>query len=128
MLFVMTDEFSVRFTKVTSRIGVSWTHNLLFWFWPLFSDKFESHNFLKLSFTNIWGLCSNSVECESFLNQTLLTFLLYARQTWMTQLILAILCERLSSFNSKRFCYLYAWSCSLCETRTSFYMGLICRI
>ena len=31
------------------------------------SDNFESHNSLKLSFTNIWGLCSNFVDCESFL-------------------------------------------------------------
>ena len=30
-------------------------------------DHFESHNSLKLSFTNIWGLCSNFVDCESFL-------------------------------------------------------------
>ena len=30
-------------------------------------DKFESHNFLKLSFTNIWGLCSNFIDCESLL-------------------------------------------------------------
>ena len=30
-------------------------------------DNFESHNSLKLSFTNIWGLHSNFVECESFL-------------------------------------------------------------
>ena len=30
-------------------------------------DNFESHNFLKLSFTNIWGLCLNFVDCESFL-------------------------------------------------------------
>ena len=30
-------------------------------------DKFEPHNSLKLSFTNIWGLRSNFVECESFL-------------------------------------------------------------
>ena len=30
-------------------------------------DKFESHNSQKLSFMNIWGLCSNFVECESFL-------------------------------------------------------------
>ena len=31
------------------------------------SDNFESHNSLKLSFTNIRGLCSNFVDCESFL-------------------------------------------------------------
>ena len=30
-------------------------------------DNFESHSSLKLSFTNIQGLCSNFVECESFL-------------------------------------------------------------
>ena len=29
-------------------------------------DNFEPHNSLKLSFTNILGLCSNFVECESF--------------------------------------------------------------
>ena len=29
-------------------------------------DNFESHNSLKLSFTNIQGLCSNFVDCESF--------------------------------------------------------------
>ena len=30
-------------------------------------DKFEPHNSLNLSFTNIRGLCSNFVEYESFL-------------------------------------------------------------
>ena len=30
-------------------------------------DNFESHNCLKLSFTNIWGLHSNFVDCKSFL-------------------------------------------------------------
>ena len=30
-------------------------------------DNFESQNSLKLSFVNIRGLCSNFVECESFL-------------------------------------------------------------
>ena len=30
-------------------------------------DNFESHNSLKLSFTNIRGLCSNFVDSESFL-------------------------------------------------------------
>ena len=31
------------------------------------SDNFESHNSLKLNFTNIRGLRSNFVDCESFL-------------------------------------------------------------
>ena len=30
-------------------------------------DNFESHSSLKLSFMNIQGLCSNVVDCESFL-------------------------------------------------------------
>ena len=30
-------------------------------------DNFASHNSRKLSFTNIRGLCSNFVDCESFL-------------------------------------------------------------
>ena len=30
-------------------------------------DNFESHNSLKLSFTNIRGLHSNFIDCESFL-------------------------------------------------------------
>ena len=30
-------------------------------------DNLELHNPLKLSFINIWGLCSNFVDCESFL-------------------------------------------------------------
>ena len=33
-------------------------------------DNFESHNSLKLSFTNIRGLRSNLVDCKSFLEST----------------------------------------------------------
>ena len=29
-------------------------------------DNFQSHNSLRFSFTNIQGLCSNFVDCESF--------------------------------------------------------------
>ena len=76
--FATTDEFSVRVTQITSRIGVSWTCSLLFCFWHIFSevailseehktDKFESRNSLKLSFTYIWGLRSNFAESEYFL-------------------------------------------------------------
>ena len=31
------------------------------------SDNFESHNSLKLSYSNIQSLCLNFVECELFL-------------------------------------------------------------
>ena len=30
-------------------------------------DNFELYNSLQLSFINIWGLCSNFIDCESFL-------------------------------------------------------------
>ena len=53
-------------------------------------DNFELRNSLKLSFTNIQGLCSNFVGFEFSLNETLLTILLCDRETLMTQLILAI--------------------------------------
>ena len=51
-------------------------------------DNFYLHNSLKLSFTNIQGLCSNFTNLS--LNQTLLAFYLCVRQISMTQLILAI--------------------------------------
>ena len=38
-------------------------------------DNFESHNSLKLRFTNIWGLRSNFGDCESFLEPKSLVIL-----------------------------------------------------
>ena len=87
--FVMTGEFLVRVTKVTSRIGVSWTNGLPFCFFNPFltqlimsilskgckPDHFESHDSLKLRFTNICGLQSNFVECVSFLELNALEIL-----------------------------------------------------
>ena len=57
--------------------------------------------------------------------QTLLTFLLYVRQTGMTQLILEIICKALSPFNPKNM--LISMFCNLGERRTSFCMGVISR-
>ena len=50
-----------------------WTHSLPFCFWPKMAklskghkqDNFESHNSLKLSFNNIWGIRWNFVEYET---------------------------------------------------------------
>ena len=61
-------------------------------------DNFQLRNSLKFSFTNIRGLHLNFADSKSFLesnlsfafSKSLLTFLLCVRQTWMTQLILAI--------------------------------------
>ena len=53
-------------------------------------DNFESHNSLKLSFMNMEAFVQILLIVNLSLNQTLLTFLLCVRQTWMTQLILTI--------------------------------------
>ena len=90
-------------------------------------DNFESDNSLKLSFTNIQGLRSNFVDCKFFLESN-------------SSDILA-LCETNldDSIDSGNFSlggylplirndsYLYAWSGSLSEQRTSFCTGLISR-
>ena len=78
--FVTADELSVSVTKITSKIGVSWTHSLPFCFYLILTqwimvilskgckpDNFESYNALKLSFMNILGLHSNFDGCKSFL-------------------------------------------------------------
>ena len=66
--FVMIDEFSVSITILFFCFRPILTQ----WFMAIFSkgckpDNFESHNSIKLSFLNIWGLCFNSVACASFL-------------------------------------------------------------
>ena len=54
-------------------------------------DNLESHNFLKqLSKTTFFALFQFLLNVNLSLNQSLLTFWLYVRQTSMTQLILAI--------------------------------------
>ena len=121
---------SVRVTKITSKIGASWTHSLPFYFLPLFwlsgmailskarkPDNFELHNSLKLNFTNTRRLYSNSVECKSFLESSSPDILVLWEKfgCWMTQSILQFLCEGLSSFNPKGFCYSHTWPCSLCK-------------
>ena len=81
--YFKTDEFSVRVTKIASRICVSWTHNETFWFLPLFyvseitilskvhkPDNFESQSSLKLSFTSTQGLHSNSIGFKNFLESS----------------------------------------------------------
>ena len=90
-------------------------------------DIFESHNSLKLSFTNIWGLHSYFFECESFLEWNLWHFCSMWDKLWWLIWFWQFLSERLSSLNLKRLYYSYAWSCSLCERRTFFCKGLVSR-
>ena len=116
--FVMTDEFSVRVTKITSRIGVSWTHSLLSIFylfklnelWPYYQKHV---NQIILNPITLWRLTLRIFEAfirillivNLSLNQTLLTFLLYAmwgKPGWLNW-FWQFPCERLSSFNPKGF-------------------------
>ena len=52
--------------------------------------NFESHNSLKLTTMILGAFVQILFIVILSMNQTLLTFLLCMRQTWMTQLILAI--------------------------------------
>ena len=53
-------------------------------------DNFESHDSLILALQIFEAFVRILLNVNLSLNQTLVTFLLYVRQTWMTQLILAI--------------------------------------
>ena len=92
------------------------------------SDNFESHNSLKLSFTNIRGLRSNFANFESFLESNSPGILaLCERDLDGLMDFQKFFCERLSSFNPNGFQYSYAWSHSLCEGRTFFCTEFISR-
>ena len=81
--------------------------------------NFEPHNSLKLSFKNIGGLCSNFVECESFLESNSPDILALCETHLDDSSDSGNLSVRgYLFFNSKRCHYSYAWSCSLCERRT----------
>ena len=104
-------------------------------------DNFEPHTSLKLSFTNFEALVPILLNVNLSLNQTLLTFLLYVRQTWMTQLILVISLWGVIFLASKRIllliCILICMvicivlcmviCMDLCEGRISYGTGFIFR-
>ena len=92
-VIVTTDEFSVRVTKPTSRISVSWPHSLAFCFWPVFNSINHGHiikRMQNLALPIFQAFTQILLYVNPSLNQTLLTFLLCVGQTWMAQLILAI--------------------------------------
>ena len=84
-------------------------------------DNFESHNSLKLSFTNIWGLRLNFFECESFLESNSPDTLALCE----TNLDDSIDSGNFSETGSLPF--IREDPCSLCEGRTSFSTRLISR-
>ena len=64
-------------------------------------DNSESHNSLKCSFTNIWGLCSNFVACQCFLESNTPDFLALCETNLDDSIDSGNFSERLSSFNLK---------------------------
>ena len=119
----------MRVTKNTPRIGVSWTPAYLsvfdlFLIWIMTWIKQLS---TQLSANIFEAFVLILLNVNFSLNQTLVTFLLNLKQTWMTHWFWQFHCVGLSSFNSKRFYQSYSWSRSLCEKRTSSFMGLVSR-
>ena len=88
-------------------------------------DNLQSHNSLKVSFINIWGLHSNFTDCESFLESNSPSILAVIDKCRWLNWFWQFLCEGLSSFNPKWFYYSHACSHSLCKRRTFFCTGLI---
>ena len=90
------------------------------------TGKFESCDSLSCSFTNkVFVRILLNVNLS--FNQTLLTSVLYVRQLGWLNWFCQFLCEVLSSFNPKRFCYSYVRSCSLCEGKASLCRWLVSR-
>ena len=72
-------------------------------------DNFESHNSLKLSFTNIRDLHSNFVDYESLLESNSPDILAPCEKNLDGSIDCGtFFCERLPSFNPKEFWYSYA--------------------
>ena len=81
-------------------------------------DNFEPHNSLKLSFTDIGGLHSNFVECESFLeSNSLVIFALCQTNSDNSIDSGSFSVGGLSSFKLERFYQPYTWSCSLLSSQ-----------
>ena len=88
--------------------------------------NFEWHNSLKVSFTNIWGLPSNFVDCKSFLESNSPDIIAHCETNLddsidsgdLSVKVYFLLIQK-DSTNP------YAWFCCLCEGSTSFHAGII---
>ena len=113
--FVVTDEFRV--TKITSTIGV---YLSVFNLFQKDVNQVTLYKYSRLSFQFcwMWNFPWIKLSWHSCSIRDKLGCL-----NWFWR----FLCEGLSSFNLKRFYYSYAWSCSLCERRTTVCRGLVFR-
>ena len=85
-------------------------------------DNIESHNSLKLSFTNSGALHSSF----PWIKLPWPSCSVWGKPGWLNW-FWQFLCDGLSSFNLKGFSYSFGWYCSLCEGMTSFWTRLISR-
>ena len=90
-------------------------------------DNFEPHNSLKHRFTNIQGLLSNFVECESFLESNCPDILALCETNVNDSIDSGNFYVRGYLPLIQKDYYSYSWSCSLCERRTSICTGRISR-
>ena len=141
MKLITTNELLVRVTKITSRIGASWTHSLPFQFLNLIwlaelailskvskPDNSESQKSLKFSFSNFWEFRSDFVGCESFLEPDSLDILALCE----TNLEDSIDSSRISVRGSLALIWkdsvTHMQFCILHEGENSFHIRLISRI
>ena len=83
-------------------------------------DNFEPHKYFRPLFQFCWMWIFPWIKL-SWHSSSMWDKLGWLSWFWQ------FLCEGLSSFNLKSFYYSYAWSCILCERRTSFCTVLISR-
>ena len=87
-------------------------------------DNFESHNSLKLSFTNIRGLHLNFVDFESFLESNFLDIVALCETNLDDSVDSGNFSERGYLPLIRKDSSTHAWSRSLCERRLPFALGL----
>ena len=106
------------------------------WFWQFLCEGLFSFNPKGFCCSYAWSCSLCERRTSFFMGLVLRKFCGFSLMfsTGFTSFIVFFLFSVLitfifmhSSFNPKGFCYSYAWSCSLCERRTSFFMGLILR-
>ena len=85
-------------------------------------DNLERNNSLKRSFLNIEGW----MWIFTWIKLSWNSWSVWEKLVWPSW-FLQSLCEGISSFNPKELCYSYAWSCRLCERKTSFCTGHVAR-
>ena len=123
--------------KNNFRIGVPWTQDLLLCFSPIFNSMNyglikKDVNQITLNCTILQNLVLQIFKAfsHSFCSFCWIWIFLWIKLwryscsmwdklgwfSWFWQ----FLCEGLSSFKTKGFCYSYAWPCSFCEGRISF--------